>query len=368
MRLRSCLSAVFTSLLIACAACTGGAPSSGSTDLGSTSDSGAPPSQPITAPANTWTWVDIDGAVCDDGTPTGIGVNPAPAPDADVVVYFFGGGACWDYNTCAVLNTSTHGPYGRAQFEAQRGGFAGSILDNTVTLSPFYGAHIVLVPYCTGDLHAGDNVATYVSGAQQRIIHHRGRSNAQLLLRRLVATWPTPRKLVLSGSSAGGYGATLNYDLYRTAYSAAAGYLIDDSGPLLVGDAIPKSLRDAWYPQWALARTLGSICPGCPSDLSLIYPALQVKYPSDRMSLLSYTQDGVIRAYFNMQTTTQFQTNLYQLGTSRFDPSPRSRVFFIAGDKHGLFGTPTITSQGTSLLTFLKQQVTDAQSWASVRP
>ena len=82
---------------------------------GGVGDGGAP----VSAPAGVWTWVDVPGTACDDGTMTGIAVNPSPdAASRELFIYFMGGGACWDASTCFVLNTSTHGPFGRAQWEA----------------------------------------------------------------------------------------------------------------------------------------------------------------------------------------------------------------------------------------------------------
>ena len=333
-------------------------------------DAGSAPAQPITAPAGSWTFVDIAGSVCDDGTPTGIAVSPSPTagPGGNLLIYFVGGGACWDYLTCAVLSTSTHGPFGQAQFDSLKGKLDGTVLDRTVANNPFADYNMVVVPYCTGDLHAGDNVATYQGSGGTRVIHHKGYANVQAFLPRVQATWPQPAKLVVTGSSAGGYGSTLNYDLFRTRYAAAKGYLIDDSGPLLVGDAVPKSLRDAWYTQWRLQSTVAGACPDCPADLSESVIALQAKYPQDRLSLLSYTQDQVIRAYMGGISAAEFQTDLYQLAVTRFDTAANSRTFFVTGDSHVLLTSPAVTSQGTSLLTFLTQQVSDATTWSTVRP
>jgi fermentation-respiration switch protein FrsA (DUF1100 family) len=105
---------------------------------------------------------------------------------------------------------------------------------------------MVFIPYCTGDLHAGNNVATYdVLGP--RMVAHVGRRNVEALMPRLRGTWGSPRRVVVSGSSAGGYGATLNYDLFRRAYPQAQMTLVDDSGPLLVGDGVPADERAAWW-------------------------------------------------------------------------------------------------------------------------
>ena len=41
-----------------------------------------------------------------------------------------------------------------------------------------------------GDLHAGDNVATYQGSGGTRVIHHKGYANVQAFLPRVQATWP----------------------------------------------------------------------------------------------------------------------------------------------------------------------------------
>lgn len=367
---RAALSCAALLCTLSTAACSSQGPTGTLPDAGDALDAAGSPALPLSAPAGAWTWFDIEGSVCDDGTPTGIAVNPSPSagPDADLLIYFVGGGACWDYLTCAVLNTSSHGPFGRTQFEQQKSALNGTILDRARPQNPVAGFHMVVVPYCTGDLHAGDNVATYQGSGSQRVIHHKGHANVLAFLPRVAATWPSPRKLIMTGSSAGGYGATLNYDLFRTRFAGAVSYLIDDSGPLFVGDAVPRTLRDTWYAQWNLQNTVAGSCPACSSDLSQAYTTIQNKYPSDRLSLLSYTQDQVIRAYLGNKSATQFQTDLYQLATTRFDPSSTSRVFFVTGDSHVLLTAGEITSQGTTLTTFLNQQLTNATTWNSVRP
>ncbi len=90
----------------------GGAPDSGTPDAG--------PATPITAAAGKWTWVDFPDSACDDGTPTGIGVNPGTS--SNLIVFLNGGGACWNAQDCLVNNTSAHGPFGGVQFNQVFGG------------------------------------------------------------------------------------------------------------------------------------------------------------------------------------------------------------------------------------------------------
>src|SRR5512133_1207150 len=104
-------------------------------------------------PKNQWTWVDLPGTECSDGSQTGIAVSPG---DRD------GGGACWDAITCFTAGTAKPGPYGRTQWESQRDrALPGSLLDRALPGNPFSNDTLVFVPYCTGDVHAGDAVQSY---------------------------------------------------------------------------------------------------------------------------------------------------------------------------------------------------------------
>ena len=102
--------------------------------------------------------------MCNDGTPTGFAINVQDT--SDLFIFFEGGGACWDYLTCVVAHRDDTVPSGR------RSGRRASRccreqFDRTRTTNPFRNATMIYVPYCTGDLHVGDNVAD---------VHRRGRA------------------------------------------------------------------------------------------------------------------------------------------------------------------------------------------------
>lgn len=321
---------------------------------------------PITAPANEWTWVDVPGAACDDGTPTGIGVNLAPESD-DVIIFFNGGGACWDYLTCAVLNTSTHGPIGKTQFDALKAGLGG-IFDRGDAMNPFRDWNLVWVPYCTGDIHGGDNVVTYTAGAASRTMHHVGHANVLAYLERLAPTFRTPAKLVVSGSSAGGFGAVMNYVPLRERLRPAKSYLIDDSGPLLVGDAIAMSLRDAFYSSWNLGVAADPLCgQACRTDFSAGLTALAERYPADRLALLSSLRDVTIRTYFQLSPEA-FEAALLAMAGDVLDETDNFKYFLVSGQTHTMLGSPgAFTSVGTTLWSWLGADVGD-QAFTSTRP
>jgi hypothetical protein len=333
----------------------------GNPDGGAGVDAAALPGTP-----GGWTWVDVPGMGCDDGSGTGVAVNLAPGGGGDLFIYFMGGGACWDASTCFVLNTSVHGPFGKAQWDGTGAPSVAHALDRARASNPFRDMSYVFVPYCTGDLHAGSNVATYdVLGP--RMVAHVGRRNVEALLPRLRATFQAPARLVIAGSSAGGYGATLNYDLIRGAYPQARAELVDDAGPLLEGDGIPADDRAAWWANWHLGDVVDPLCTDCRADLSRLYPALVAKYPQDRMALLTSLQDSVIRTYFLILLGLDFEQRLRALVTDRLAPTATFRTFAIPGESHTLLGAvDTTTSGGFTLEAWLAAMLARDPAWATV--
>lgn len=322
---------------------------------------------PITAPEETWTWIDFPNSFCDDGSPTGLGVRLDPDSD-DVLIFFNGGGACWNYATCVTASTSTHGPYGAPEFAGTAAGLgARTVFDKNDFANPFRNYSMIFVPYCTGDLHAGSVVTTYSDGTASRDIHHVGHANVLAYLERLAATFPAPGNVVVSGGSAGGGGALFNYPAMRTTWPSATMFLIDDALPLLPGDAIP--FRAEMFSEWLIGDLIGPLCgEACHTDLSIYMRVLAEAYPGDRMALLSSKQDSVLRAYFQ-QTPEQFEASLDDLTTHVLDPLPNMRHYYTAGEGHTMLGAPgLIVSNGVNLRSWLNDMVSGDAEWASVSP
>jgi hypothetical protein len=321
-------------------------------------------SHAVTLTEGEWTWVDVPGTLCSDGTRTGLAVNPGPAgPDSELLIFLNGGGACWDALTCNTFGLATPGPFGRTEFEQgiAAGGDAGTILDRAVTGSPFGGATLVFIPYCTGDVHWGK--AALPDGSWD----FSGDANLVHDLAWLQAHLPAPAKLVVSGSSAGGYGSLLAHDLARTAWPAAKGYLVDDSGPPLVGDDIPSSRRSAWFSAWNLADTLVPLCPGCADDLSLSVEALAARWPDDRLALISFRQDPTI-AFFAGITPVAFEAALLRLADEHVVPyAPQRAAFLVEGSDHTTLGNPSAhLADGVPLPDWLSQMLNDDPGWTTL--
>jgi hypothetical protein len=322
--------------------------------------------------------VDIPGAQCSDGSPTGIAVNPAPGAQTGaggeppgLLVFLDGGGACWEALTCfgglGLPPAADPGPFGRADFEARSADIPGSVLDRDLAGNPFAGYTLVFVPYCTGDVHAGDASQDY-AGAPARY-QHRGRRNVTLAADHLKQRLRPPPHVVVSGASAGGFGALLAHHAIRERFPGAQGDLVDDSGPPLVGGDFSPALRAAWALAWRLDEAVLPLCgEACLLDLSELVPALAERWPDDRLALLSSTQDEVIRAFVGLGPAG-FEQAILRLRRERFDPLPNAATFLVPGSGHTMLGAPArYSAGGVPLLGWLGQQVSRDPAWASAGP
>jgi hypothetical protein len=275
--------------------------------------------------------------------------------------------------------------YGAADWGLELRDYVPSSITDRSHLPPsLAGATVVFVPYCTGDVHGGDRLATYRSilpGLPDTTWHHMGHANLLAFLERLGPTFPSPRRLVVAGSSAGGFGALVSYAALRWYWPDARGYLIDDSGPALVGGDFPAVLRSAFYASWSLGEALDPVCAGCRSDLSAAFSALSVRYPADRIAFLSHLRDPVMSA-FTLSTPEAFEAALRRLEATVLAPTPNARAFYDsdggAVDAHMLLtpsqpsGTASYVAThvegGLTLADWLEQMVSDDPRWASVVP
>jgi pectinacetylesterase len=258
-----------------------------------------------------WTWVPIAGAKCRDGSPTGIGVNLNPASDK-LMIFLEGGDACFNVESCDDgtlsswsetdfndLVTTTFQPTG-FNFSANVG-----IMDRTNAENPVQDWSYVYIPYCTGDLHAGNNVATVAGvtepdgGAIQQ--HFLGYPNMGFYLGRIVPTFPKVSEVLLAGMSAGGFGAALNYGQVAKAFGTIPVMMLDDSGPPFEAPTLPVCLSNLFRNVWGLDKTVGAECGsdcGNASSFFLDYfKHIVTMYPNANFGLSDSTSDGTISAF-----------------------------------------------------------------------
>ncbi len=351
-RTSSCLPLVIA-LLVGCS----------SNSSGGRADGGPVDAGPILAPEMTWTWVPLPGTTCGDGSTAGIGVNLA-SQSPDLLVYLEGGGACWDATTCFVLNTAIQiaAPYTQTQFATDVTNLnASGMFSRTDSASAFAGASFVYVPYCTGDVHAGTTVRAYDVNGQSRSVHHTGGLNAQVIVGALHATLPNLSRIWLTGSSAGGYGATLNLPRFAAAWPGAAIELLQDSSPFVdvMGGVYPQ-----WQQAWAIA--FPPTCPGCADSFPAVIDAITAADPAVRVGLLTYTEDATVKAFFGY--TGSLTPALDALLANQYG-HPTTHAFVLAGSSHTMLGSyPTLAApDGTTLKAWVQAWAAGDPAWQTVQ-
>ncbi|HVY48205.1 MAG TPA: pectin acetylesterase-family hydrolase [Minicystis sp.] len=361
---------------------TGGTTSSGG---GGAGGQGAP----FGVPPGEWTFVPIPGAKCINNTATGIAVNTTAASD-DVIIYMEGGNACFNQFTCGITY-NTDG-YDAAKFNKPTGDK--ELLTNTPMFQRsgptalFKSYNFVYVPYCTGDVHAGDNEA--MVGGAMRYFH--GAKNSQLYFDAVKAALPNAKHIVLAGSSAGGFGAAFNYDRLAKTFPNVKAMLIDDSGPPMSSTYVAPCLQQYFITTWGLDKTLPADCADCvPGDGAFMEPLVNyiaTTYSDRRLSLVSSSEDGTISKFWgygdndcsNLQSFPgaydgpTYAAGLEDLRDRIIGNQPNFKMFLIDGTngedntKHVWLGDdPTmVLSNDVKLSDWLTQMLNDSPDWANV--
>lgn len=323
----------------------------------------APAAQGLGTPLGRWAWLDVPGSVCGDGSPTGVGVYRVENPRG-VAVVLNGGGACWDEQTCFVLNTAVRGPFGAAQLDALAPNLAGTLLDPANTGRPFERWTVVLVPSCTGDMFLGDRAVTF---SASRGWAFRGRSNLSLALARVAAATPERTPVAVLGVSVGGVGALYSHALIRERLPRNPLYVLSDSGALLDPGPGAAPLRARWFDAWG-AGWIDARCPGCRADPTAIFARNAAEFPADRTGFAGSTQDAVMRTL--QGASAQDYEAALRAAVATFAAAPTRRAFVVAGAAHALTASrdAVTAGDGAALLPWIEQMLADDPGWSSHPP
>jgi hypothetical protein len=286
-----------------------------------------------------YSWYEVilpqsSGASCGNGTPMRFYINRAQSNN--MLYMMQPGGACWNYATCS--GAATEGPEaGLGAFNPD--GIPHNYMNGTTSqslmasfLSPLMVrmdlAHKlvgeprvetqdwtqVYVPYCTGDIHMGSAVRSYTSPTGEwRIQHYNGLKNVQTVAQWLVDHgFGQPGRLLVYGTSAGGYGALANYATLRNLLQPRAhSSMLDDAGTVFITpfDADPTThpsvgLYVKVRSEWDMAGPNGMITINSqlspyfdPNNMGSAYEALARTFPHDRFGYTTYQRDAVMAAY-----------------------------------------------------------------------
>ena len=319
--------------------------------------------------ADTWTMITPEAQVkyngktlkpmCSDASQFVYFAKKGTGSDVNkLLVYYYGGGACWDYQTCGVLKsfTRTTGPQDNPAAQA-----AGGFSDLTNPANPFANWSTVVVPYCTGDVHWGNATFTYTdpsNSSNSVTIHHAGWVNAQVVEKWTREHFVNPDVLFVAGSSAGGYGALLNgLYLLQNVYQASPAYVFDDAG----AGVITQDFQNTNLAQWGVASTLPKWIPGIKgkklADLNIADVAIDAASFYPRTDFVQYTTsyDQTQTLFYNLMVfgDTGPQAAQWWLSTCDWNAkmvanvtasAPNYRYYIGAGSRHTVWGNNKVYS------------------------
>jgi hypothetical protein len=362
MRARRFVVLVFAGLALGAPGCGGGGngpPGPGDPDAEITDNTPDIPGE-----VGTWTWLPVPGTQCMDGSETGLGVNLAES-SGDVLIMMEGGGACFNTFTCSSV--------------AHQNGFDGATLAQVVGEvgsrgifnrddddNPFRNFHFIFVPYCTGDIFAGAAPSGF--GGRVQV----GYENVTKYLEVLVPGFRNSSRVVLSGISAGGFGALYNYHRVAQAFGTIPVTLLDDSGPPLSDTYLNPCLQQTLRDLWNLDATIPPDCTACTTPggggLGNVPGFLADAHPDRRLGLTTSMRDGTIRLFFGFgypscaapqipMAEATFSAGIAELRDVTLAAHPNFRMYTVESANHTwLLESPigSTTSGGVKLTDWLR--------------
>ncbi len=339
-----------------------------------------------------WTMVTPDAEVpydgktlaptCSAGTPWVFFVKRGSVNKT--LMYYQGGGACWDYLSCRIGTHKRTTGTGDNPAGATTGFANLSNPDN-----PFRDWNAVFVPYCTGDVHWGDAVVNHALGNQSVTIHHKGFVNAQVAEKWAREHFVNPDEVFVTGSSAGAYGAIVNsLSLQEKVWPSSDFAVLGDGG----NGVITQEFLENDISKWGVEQNLPDWIPGLnvpltelsPADLWTI-PALF--YPSHRFANYAAAFDGgqggqvgfynvmlnpgnPIAWTFWWPPSCEWNATMRSYVQDSASQAPNYRYYIGSGSRHTMWGNNKVYTDTTggvpTIVSWIRGMLGGTLDWSNV--
>jgi hypothetical protein len=203
-----------------------------------------------------------------------------------LVMYYQGGGACWDYGTCALPTFDTVGG-------DPRGGSTG-FADYGDPRNPFKDWNAVFVSYCTGDVHWGDARYPHEQNTDVLEVEHKGAVNARVAEKWARDHFVNPDEIFVTGSSAGAYGAIAQSPyLMEFAWPSSQFAVLGDAGNGVITNEFLVNDISKWGIEKNVPRWIEALDTPI-TDLSIVDVYIEVarQYPWNRFGTYTSSYDG----------------------------------------------------------------------------
>lgn len=339
---------------------------------------------PLPATASEWTELTPDPIVID-----GERVEPtcSGAPGADpefrfwarrglinnLVIYFDGGGACWDDVTCSIPSLAEDvrdddGFYKGELLPRDNPNGLSGIFDLDNPRNPVRDWSFIFVPYCTGDVHSGSNTAHYTDpdSGEPYTIQHRGADNFRVVLEWARANFRAPDEILVTGSSAGAYGAATHYARIRDAFPRGRAMMLGDAGQGVTTPDFLTRRNGNW--RYDLPRFVFGPDAELTNDDDVV-ATLAAHYPNDRFAQYTTAQDVTQSAFYALMgahNACRAWTEKMARDLTRRQDAPNFRSYLAAGQSHTILRTRLFYTQdsgGAPFAEWLGAMLGDGAGW-----
>jgi len=202
---------------------------------------------------NTWYRVPIDGCMTGDGSLYYIFVKKGRSDN--LLVFFSGGGVAWNEYTAARPSGGGRITAGLPNYYwdnlrpfTQIMNIRVGITEDNNPKNLFKDYSQVIITYATGDFHVGNNDYSYKDeNGNEKILHFHGYENFRRAMEVSKKFFPSPKKLLIAGDSAGAFAVSaLSGIVYEDYYKECDDItLLADSGQLLY-DKWHDTAKNIW--------------------------------------------------------------------------------------------------------------------------
>ncbi|MGI9287927.1 MAG: pectin acetylesterase-family hydrolase [Pseudomonadales bacterium] len=291
-----------------------------------------------------------DGSACFNGSE--YAVSTRDMGSEDLLIVLGGGGFCWS-DICWCVRVASP--------EIPKLG----ILDPNLLTNPVRTWNTVYLPYCDGSLFSGDiDLDTNDDGIIDR--YHRGLKNLSAGLDVAVNTFAAPRRILIAGSSAGGYATAFAMPLVRNLYPNTPIYVLNDSGTGI----FPPGTISKMLSEWNAMKFIPESCPDCIDESGHLtnYHAWQLAEDENMfLGMMSYNRDGVIADFFFHIGGDVFQQQLtIEMSELEKRYPARMRSFIAEGRSHTfLAGDLKVTVGDVTVADWVSAMLGESTDWIS---
>lgn len=168
----------------------------------------------------------------------------------NIMIYFGGGGVAWGAHSAfhPYKKGASESYYAHEFNEVDKWILKMGVMSNH-SKNPFKDWTMFFLPYTTADLHTGSKVTTYEKDGKQTTLHYNGKTNTQQILDWIFKNYPNAKKVLVTGSSAGGFGSTFWAGHVAANYNNSRIYALNDAG-YIKSDVLRTVADTDWGAEW----------------------------------------------------------------------------------------------------------------------